>query len=45
MKYNLFSLLILLFSISVLFSSCEKELLGCTDQTASNYNNLANMNL
>ena len=42
MKHNLFSLLILLFSISVLFSSCEKELLGCTDPTASNYNDLAN---
>ena len=24
------------------FSSCEKELLGCMDPAASNYNNLAN---
>ena len=29
-------------SISVIFSSCEKELLGCTDPSASNFNNLAN---
>ena len=42
MKYNLFTFLILLFSTSILFYSCEKELLGCTDPTASNYNDLAN---
>jgi len=39
---NLFYLLISLLLISFLFSSCEKELLGCMDPVASNYNNLAN---
>ena len=39
---NLFYLLISLLLISFLFSSCEKELLGCMDPSASNYNNLAN---
>jgi len=39
---NLFYLLISLSLISFLFSSCEKELLGCMDPAASNYNNLAN---
>ena len=39
------NILLLLFSlaiISIVFSSCEKELLGCTDASAINFNNLAN---
>ena len=39
---NLFYLLLTLSFISLIFSSCEKELLGCMDPAASNYNNLAN---
>ena len=39
---NLFYLLFSLTLISFIFSSCEKELLGCMDPVATNYNNLAN---
>ncbi len=39
---NLIYLSITLFFVSIVFSSCEKELLGCMDEAASNYNNLAN---
>ena len=39
---NLFYLISTLSFISLIFSSCEKELLGCMDPAASNYNNLAN---
>ena len=39
---NIFYLLTCLSFISLIFSSCEKELLGCMDSAAENYNNLAN---
>lgn len=39
---NLFYLFTCLSFISLIFSSCEKELLGCIDPVATNYNNLAN---
>jgi len=39
---NLLIPFIFLTLISILFSSCEKELLGCTDPISINYNNLAN---
>ena len=39
---NLFYLFTCLSFISFIFSSCEKELLGCIDPVATNYNNLAN---
>ena len=39
---NLLYLFICLSFISFIFSSCEKELLGCTDPVANNFNNLAN---
>ena len=41
MKNFLYLLLTFLF-VSVIFTSCEKELLGCMDINAENYNNLAN---
>ena len=39
---NLIYLYTCLSFISLIFSSCEKELLGCIDPVATNYNNLAN---
>lgn len=39
---NIYLLLLSLAIISLIFSSCEKELLGCTDSAALNFNNLAN---
>jgi|TARA_B110000240_G_scaffold164717_1_gene185148 hypothetical protein len=39
---NILLLLLSLAIISMVFSSCEKELLGCTDASAINFNNLAN---
>jgi|TARA_B110000261_G_scaffold154381_1_gene185942 hypothetical protein len=39
---NILLLLLSLAIISIVFSSCEKELLGCTDASAINFNNLAN---
>ena len=39
---NIYLLLLSLAIISMVFSSCEKELLGCTDASAINFNNLAN---
>ena len=43
---NTFKILVVLFTVgSLVFSSCKKEetiLLGCTDSTALNFNNLAN---
>ena len=39
---NLIYLFTCLSFISLIFSSCEKELLGCIDPVATNYNNLAN---
>ena len=39
---NLIYLVISLSLISIIFTSCEKELLGCMDSAATNYNNLAN---
>ena len=39
---NILLLLLRLAIISIVFSSCEKELLGCTDASAINFNNLAN---
>ena len=41
MKNFLYLFFTILF-VSVIFTSCEKELLGCMDTNAENYNNLAN---